>query len=49
MSEMDQMRRAALEALEEYNQGILSGGEPDYPQWAANILETTRRASGANP
>lgn len=34
----------AREAMDEYHAEIQAGGEPDYPQWAADILDAPRRA-----
>lgn len=35
----EQARKMAQDAMDEYDAGIRAGGEPTYPQWAANILK----------
>lgn len=35
----EELKRLAKEAMAEYDAQIRAGGEPVYPQWAADILK----------
>lgn len=37
----EELKRMARDAIAEYDVQIRAGGEPVYPQWAADILKET--------
>lgn len=48
MVEIERLREMAAKALEAYEEEILAGGKPAYPQWAADMLKVCERAEMAS-
>lgn len=48
MVEIERLRAMATEALKAYEEEILAGGKPAYPQWAADTLKVCERAEMAS-
>lgn len=41
---IERLQAMARDALRDYQHAIAAGGEPDYPQWADDMLEVCQRA-----
>jgi hypothetical protein len=48
MERIERLRRMAKEALQEYQAAILAGGEPQYPQWAEDVMAVCEQAESAS-
>jgi hypothetical protein len=44
MVQIERLQEMAKVAVAEYNSALRAGGEPDYPQWAEDILMVCRLA-----
>lgn len=49
MTQMDRLRAMARLATDEYDAETMAGGEPTYPQWAADILSACERVEASLP
>jgi len=48
MDEIERLREMAREALKAYEEEILAGEKPAYPQWAEDMLKVCERAEMAS-